>query len=146
MPALRANQLFFFLDFGNGNVLKYTNPYNQQGAHMFCKKCGTDVGDSKFCPKCGEAVSGDQSAGEPVSAGQPVKKVNKVAYALLAFFLGGIGIHRFYAGKVLSGVIYLLFCWTLIPGIIAFIEFILALIRESDENGNLPVYQDKFFV
>ena len=113
---------------------------------MFCKKCGTDVGDSKFCPKCGEAVSGDQSAGEPVSAGQPVKKVNKVAYALLAFFLGGLGIHRFYAGKVLSGVIYLLFCWTLIPGIIAFVEFILALIRESDQNGDLPVYADKFFV
>ncbi len=113
---------------------------------MFCKKCGTDVGDSKFCPKCGESVYGDQSADEPCYVDQPQKMVNKVAYALLAFFLGGIGIHRFYAGKVLSGVIYLLFCWTLIPGIIAFIEFILALIREDDGHGNIPVYKDKFFV
>ncbi len=113
---------------------------------MFCKKCGTDVGDSKFCPKCGESVYGDQSADEPCYVDQPQKMVNKVAYALLAFFLGGLGIHRFYAGKVLSGVIYLLFCWTLIPGIIAFIEFILALIREDDGHGNIPVYKDKFFV
>ncbi len=113
---------------------------------MFCKKCGTDVGDSKFCPKCGESVYGDQSADEPCYVDQPQKMVNKVAYALLAFFLGGLGIHRFYAGKVLSGVIYLLFCWTLIPGIIAFVEFILALIREDDGHGNIPVYKDKFFV
>lgn len=113
---------------------------------MFCKKCGTDVGDSKFCPKCGESVSGDQSADEPCYVDQPQKMVNKVAYALLAFFLGGLGIHRFYAGKVLSGVVYLLFCWTFIPGIIAFVEFILALIREDDGHGNIPVYKDKFFV
>lgn len=115
---------------------------------MFCQKCGTDVGDAKFCPKCGEAVNDDKSTDEPCYVGgeQPMKTVNKVAYALLAFFLGGLGIHRFYAGKVLSGVIYLLFCWTLIPGIIAFIEFILALIREDDGHGNIPVYKDKFFV
>ena len=67
---------------------------------MFCKKCGTDVGDSKFCPKCGESVYGDQSADEPCYVDQPQKMVNKVAYALLAFFLGGLGIHRFYAGRV----------------------------------------------
>ena len=115
---------------------------------MFCKKCGADVGDAKFCPKCGEAVNDERSVDEPcyVEEGQPVKYVNKIAYVLLAFFLGGLGIHRFYAGKVLSGVIYLVFCWTMIPGLIAFIEFIVALIHDSDENGNLPVYKDKFLV
>lgn len=25
---------------------------------MFCKKCGTDLGDSKFCPNCGTAADG----------------------------------------------------------------------------------------
>jgi len=44
---------------------------------------------------------------------------------LLAVFLGGIGVHHFYMGKVLLGVIYLLFFWTFIPAFIALIEAIL---------------------
>jgi TM2 domain-containing membrane protein YozV len=51
--------------------------------------------------------------------------VNKVALVLLTFFLGGIGVHKFYLGKYVQGVIYFLFSWTLIPGIVAFIEFII---------------------
>jgi len=51
--------------------------------------------------------------------------VNKVALVLLTFFLGGIGVHKFYLGKYVQGVIYFLFSWTLIPSIVAFIEFII---------------------
>jgi len=51
--------------------------------------------------------------------------VNKVALVLLTFFLGGLGVHKFYLGKYVQGVIYFLFSWTLIPGIIAFVEFII---------------------
>ncbi|MBW2617117.1 MAG: TM2 domain-containing protein [Deltaproteobacteria bacterium] len=51
--------------------------------------------------------------------------VNKVALVLLTFFLGGLGVHKFYLGKYVQGVIYFLFFWTLIPGIIAFVEFII---------------------
>ena len=55
----------------------------------------------------------------------PVK--NKIAAALLAFFLGGLGIHKFYLGKTGEGILMLLFCWTYIPALIAFIDFILLL-------------------
>lgn len=41
---------------------------------------------------------------------------------LLALFLGGVGAHHFYMGNIGLGVIYLLFCWTFIPVLIALIE------------------------
>lgn len=41
---------------------------------------------------------------------------------LLTLFLGGVGGHHFYMGRVALGVFYLLFCWSFIPLIIAFFE------------------------
>ena len=67
------------------------------------------------------------------------KVVNKVVYCILAFFLGGIGIHKFYAGKTGSGITMLLFSWTFIPAFIAFIDFIVGLTKKSDANGNIVV-------
>ena len=67
------------------------------------------------------------------------RKVNKIAYVLLAFFLGGIGIHKFYAGHIFLGILYLLFFWTCIPSLIAFIEFIIGICKSSDENGEIEV-------
>lgn len=52
---------------------------------------------------------------------------NKTAAGLFALFLGGIGVHKFYLGKVGQGILYLLFCWTFIPAIVAFVEAILLL-------------------
>lgn len=82
-------------------------------------------------------ISNANNSSEAYPSGK--KAVNKVAYLLLAFFLGGIGAHKFYAGKVGSGILYLLFCWTFIPAFLALIEFIVALFRKSDNNGNILV-------
>ena len=49
----------------------------------------------------------------------------KTVTALLALFLGFIGIHRFYLGQTVKGLIYLIFFWTFIPAIISFIEAII---------------------
>ena len=60
---------------------------------------------------------------------------NKLAAALLAIFLGGLGIHKFYLRKVGMGILYLIFCWTGIPAIIGFIKGIYYLCI-SDQTFN----------
>ena len=67
------------------------------------------------------------------------KVVNKLAYVLLALFLGGFGIHNFYAGKTGQGILFLLFFWTAIPAIVAFIQASIALCQPSDANGNILI-------
>lgn len=52
---------------------------------------------------------------------------SKGTAVVLAFFLGGLGVHKFYLNKPGQGVLYLLFCWTLIPAIIALIESIVMI-------------------
>ncbi|MEE3421157.1 MAG: TM2 domain-containing protein [Succinimonas sp.] len=63
--------------------------------------------------------------------------VNKVIYLLLIFFLGGLGIHKFYARRPVAGVLYLLFCWTGIPVILAIISFVITLFTPADPAGNI---------
>lgn len=58
---------------------------------------------------------------------------NKMTAGLLALFVGGFGVHKFYLGQAGIGVVYLLFCWTGIPGIIAFIEGIILLTMSDDD-------------
>ena len=50
---------------------------------------------------------------------------------LLAIFLGGFGIHKFYLNKPGQGVLYLLFCWTFIPAIAGLIEAIIYLCHDD---------------
>lgn len=65
--------------------------------------------------------------------------VNKVTYALLAIFLGGLGAHKFYSGKTGMGIVYLIFCWTFIPAIIGLIEGIISLSKPEIEPGMISV-------
>lgn len=81
----------------------------------------------------------NQNGAQPTYVANNTKAVNKVVYCLLAFFLGGIGIHKFYAGKIGAGILYIIFCWTFIPSFIAFIEFIIGLCKKADANGNILV-------
>ena len=61
---------------------------------------------------------------------------SKVTTGVLALLLGGLGIHKFYLGKIGMGILYIVFCWTFIPAVMAFIEGILYL-TSSDEQFQL---------
>ncbi|MCL1907817.1 MAG: TM2 domain-containing protein [Holophagaceae bacterium] len=90
---------------------------------VFCHGCGREIHHTAVaCPNCGAA--------QAVRSGASSK--SRVAAALLAFFLGGVGVHKFYLGQIGLGVVYLIFFWTLIPSIVALIEFIILLCM-SDE-------------
>ncbi|XRJ98011.1 TM2 domain-containing protein [Latilactobacillus sakei] len=67
------------------------------------------------------------------------KVVNKLVYILLALFLGGLGVHKFFAGKIGTGILYIIFCWTGIPSFIGLIEAIIAIFKTADSNGNIIV-------
>lgn len=95
----------------------------------YCSDCGKVISErAEICPRCGVR----QLAPPSSSGGTARNGKSKIAAALLAFFLGGFGVHKFYLGQVGWGLVYLLFFWTFIPAIIAFIEFIL-LLTMSDE-------------
>ncbi len=69
----------------------------------------------------------------PKAPEKPLPLKNKTAASLLAILLGSFGAHKFYLGKPLAGVLYLVFSWTYIPGIIGFVEGVIML-AQSDKD------------
>ncbi len=66
---------------------------------------------------------------------------NKTTAAILALFLGGIGIHRIYLGEVFLGLFYALFSWTFIPLIISFFDVMAFLAMNKDRFNAIYNYE-----
>jgi TM2 domain-containing membrane protein YozV len=97
----------------------------------FCFACGATIDSrAEICPKCGVR---QQSASVNVLGTNTPSGRNRIAAALFAIFLGGFGVHKFYLGKVGQGILYLLFFWTLLPALIAFVEGIIYLTKTDTE-------------
>ena len=95
----------------------------------FCTDCGSVIKlRAELCPKCGVRQSGAHSIGTVTA---PNGK-SKVAAGLFGILLGDFGAHKFYLGQPGLGVLYLVFFWTFIPGIIGLIEGII-LLTMTDE-------------
>jgi len=92
-------------------------------AMVFCRGCGKEIHETAVsCPHCGC---------QQTAAATGNIKSQSVA-AVLAAFVGGIGIHRFYLRSPITGIFYILFCWTGIPGLIALIEtFVYAFMSQQ---------------
>ena len=117
-----------------------------------CPNCGGDKfnflgGNTVKCAYCGHTFTNKVQEAEvkkevvtrveyvqvPQQPQVQSKGKSKIVAALLAFLLGGLGIHKFYLGKAGQGILYLLFCWTYIPTVIAFIETIVFLVMSDAE-------------
>lgn len=68
------------------------------------------------------------------------KTVSRSRYIRLALSCGWFsGAHRFYAGKRVSGILYLLFCWTGIPFAMTLIDLMIAVPMQTDDMGMIQV-------
>lgn len=97
-----------------------------------------DERKTKFCVNCGGRIDARAEICVLCGVRQPYKggsgKISRRgAAALFAILLGSFGVHRFYLGQVGWGILYVVFCWTLIPAVAGLIEGIVYLTM-SDED------------
>ncbi len=88
-----------------------------------CSSCDQQIPTtSNACPYCGALILAQDKNGVAAntSCAKPYK--DKFIAGLLAFFLGGFGIHKFYLRKPGWGLFYLAFCWTFLPALFGLIE------------------------
>ena len=57
---------------------------------------------------------------------------SKGVAVVLCLLLGGIGMHHWYLGNYIRGILYLLFFWTLIPAILSFIDLAIIIFSDFD--------------
>jgi len=128
---------------------------------MFCKNCGAELGENavacmscgfakgngeKFCANCGKEINPGAAictnCGAAVNtAAIPTggEQKSKLVAVLLAFFLGGIGIHDFYLGYTQYGIIKIVLCVCTAgvgSGIWALIDFIRLLTGSLNTDAN----------
>ncbi|MFO0635186.1 MAG: NINE protein [Nannocystaceae bacterium] len=58
---------------------------------------------------------------------------DKSTAAILALFMGGLGVHKFYLGRIGAGLVYLVFSLTFIPAILGLIDFFILALMDPDE-------------
>jgi len=95
---------------------------------MFCSRCGKEIaGSPAFCSNCGANLM------ENVN----VSPKSRLATSLLAWYLGWLGVHRFYLGKIGTGILMLLTFGGL--GIWVIIDFIVAVTGNMKDKDGRPI-------
>ena len=122
------------------------NGGNQNAPTKFCKFCGAKIPvDAVICTSCGRQVeelkqtqqttqtpnivinNSNNNVNTNVVGGHPGKPKNKWVAVLLCLFLGCVGGHKFYEGKIGMGILYI---FTLgLFGIGAFIDLLILLFK-----------------
>jgi len=82
---------------------------------MFCSKCGKETSaEAEFCAHCGAPTKAAPDKAVQVQApltqryeGPDVSEKLMLPAVLLCWFLGMLGVHRFYVGKIGTGILWL---------------------------------------
>lgn len=112
-----------------------------------CSECLIEIDGKYYCKPCiAKQLSSDtqkfqtSSEPEPTYSSEPPAKSKGTAIAL-CIFLGGIGAHRFYMGKIWSGLAMCMLAFCNLP---ATYTITMSLIADSVNFGSSSVYLDMF--
>lgn len=109
----------------------------------FCSHCGKEVdSNAVICVNCGCALenNGNNSSVNVTINNGPnggTSPKSRLVAFLLCTFLGGIGVHRFYVGKVGTGILWLLTLGCF--GIGTLVDWIVILCGTFKDNNGLVI-------
>lgn len=109
----------------------------------FCKFCGEKIpAEAIICTKCGRQVEEIKSTAQPQivinnannnsnvnNGGMNGREKNKWVALALCIFLGALGAHRFYEGKIGTGILWL--CTAGLCGVGVVIDFFCILFKKN---------------
>ncbi|TGL58738.1 TM2 domain-containing protein [Leptospira sarikeiensis] len=104
---------------------------------VFCRSCGSVIKkEAEICPKCGVRQMPAPNTAQSFNMNSEMDHWTMTLLLCLIAFFGVAGIHRFYNGKIVTGVLMLItfgFCglWTLIDIIL------IASNQFTDAKGNI---------
>ena len=103
---------------------------------MYCVNCGRELSDQAvYCPNCGQPVRRPSMA-PGFRADKAVSPYSRLAALLFCIFLGWLGVHRFYVGKIGTGIVMLITIGGF--GIWALVDFIMIVV------GGFTDVEDRF--
>ena len=100
----------------------------------YCPNCGKPVtGETNFCPECGAPLKIANYQNQPAST--RTNEDRWLIALILCILVGSLGVHRFYTGNIVTGVLMLITLggcgvWTIIDLIM------IAANTYRDGNGN----------
>ena len=109
----------------------------------YCTNCGKAILPGEFRNangQCGECAAKTQAASSPVQTGEYSEK-DWLVTLLFSIFLGYLGIHRFYVGKIGTGILWLLTGGCL--GIGALVDIIMIATENFTDDANRLIVQDQ---
>lgn len=108
-----------------------------------CQFCGKTIkSDFKVCPYCGNNPNhkrenyNTENRANYYSNNYEVSSKSGIACSILCLFLGGFGVHRFYAGRIISAVILLL---------LTSIGIVLSIINIVYNYNGINIFFDNIF-
>lgn len=120
---------------------------HKEGDKMFCKYCGQKIeSTAAYCSYCGARQNNAEIEQQPIVINNVIQSAaldattsekSKIAALVLCIFLGGLGVHRFYVGKIGTGILWLLTAGVF--GIGWIIDIIMILCNGFKDSHDMPL-------